>query len=60
MIESDFAPKDHSVSDLSLTIIIGVPIKAVLCFIISFPFRSILVPVPTGMDRNGKEITKHV
>ena len=58
VIESDFIPKDHSVSVLSLTLIIVVPIRAVLCFIISFPFR--FISVPTEMDRNGKEITKHL
>ena len=42
--ESDFILKDHSVSVLSLTLSIGVPIRAVLCFVISFPFRSISVP----------------
>ena len=44
VIESDFTHRDHSVSVLSLTLITGVPIRAVLCFVISFPFLSISVP----------------
>ena len=45
LLESDFTHKDHSVSVLSSTLITGVPIRAVLCSVISFPFRSISIPI---------------